>query len=176
MTQEPPAMNDVSKDIARGASIGTDQDGLDLSNLHDTTGFLVRIVQLQLFQAFFDVFSARGLTTGSYTALVAIRDNPGVKQGDLADCMLIKRSNMTKLISGLEAQGLVERRASSVDKRAVDLYLTPGGESLLAGVFEEVRQHDREVTRALSPPERERLLNYLTRISADLRMRRQFET
>jgi DNA-binding MarR family transcriptional regulator len=169
-------MNDLSKDIARGAATRADQDGLDLSSLHDTTGFMVRIVQLQIFQAFFDVFSARGLTTGSYTALVAIRDNPGIQQGDLADCLLIKRSNMTKLISGLEAQGLVERRGSSIDKRAVDLYLTSAGEAVLASVFEEARQHDRDVTRALSPPERERLLNYLTRISADLRERRHFET
>jgi DNA-binding MarR family transcriptional regulator len=168
-------MNDLSKDIARGAATRTDQDGLDLSNLHDTTGFMVRIVQLQIFQAFFDVFSARGLTTGSYTALVAIRDNPGVKQGDLADCMLIKRSNMTKLISGLEAQGLVERRVSAIDKRAVDLYLTSAGETILAGVFEDVKQHDRDATRALSPTERERLINYLARISADLRARRRFE-
>jgi DNA-binding MarR family transcriptional regulator len=90
--------------------------------------------------------------------------------------MLIKRSNMTKLINSLEAQGLVERRASSVDKRAVDLYLTSKGKTALAQVFDAARQHDLDTTRALSPAERERLLDYLTRISADLRARRQFES
>ena len=69
----------------------------------------------RLFQLFLDAFSHRGITTGVYTALVAIRDNPGIQQGVLADCMLIKRSNMTKLINYLEARELVERRASPSD-------------------------------------------------------------
>jgi DNA-binding MarR family transcriptional regulator len=169
-------MSGLLKDVAQEAISPEDLDALDLSTLHDTTGFMVRIVQLQIFQAFFDVFSGQGLTTGAYTALVAIRDNPGIKQGVLADCMLIKRSNMTKLINSLERRGLVERRASSIDRRAVDLYLTPKGKTELTQVFDAARQHDRDTTRALSPAEREHLLDYLTRISGDLRARRQFES
>src|ERR1700733_5361382 len=169
-------MSGLLKDVTQETISPEDLDALDLSTLHGTTGFMIRIVQLQIFQAFFDMFSGQGLTTGTYTALVAISDNPGIKQGILADCMLIKRSNMTKLINSLEAQGLVERRASSIDKRAVDLYLTLKGKTVLAQVFDAARQHDLDTTRALSPAERERLLDYLTRISADLRARRQFES
>jgi MarR family transcriptional regulator, organic hydroperoxide resistance regulator len=168
-------MNDGLKHAEPDMAPPDDLSALDLTTLHATTGFMIRIVQLQMFQAFFEMFSARGLTTGSYTALVAIRDNPGIQQGVLADCMLIKRSNMTKLINSLEARDLVERRVSSSDKRAIDLHLTEKGSAVLAQAVDAVRQHNIDVTRALSPVERDRLLDYLNRISADLRARLQFE-
>lgn len=167
-------MNDALKHAEPDAA-AEDLSTLDLTTLHATTGFMIRIVQLQMFQAFFEMFSARGLTTGSYTALVAIRDNPGIQQGVLADCMLIKRSNMTKLINSLEARDLVERRVSASDKRAIDLHLTQKGAAVLAQAVDAVTQHNIDVTRALSPVERERLLDYLNRISDDLRTRLQFE-
>jgi len=163
-------------DAASEAASSEDLAKLDLTALHATTGFMIRIVQLRIFQAFFDTFGSRGLTTGAYSALVAIRDNPGIQQGVLADCMLIKRSNMTKLINSLEARALVERRVSSNDKRAIDLHLTARGRAFLAEVSEEAVRHDLDTTRVLSSVERERLLDYLGRISADLRARREFES
>ncbi|MGO9007980.1 MAG: MarR family winged helix-turn-helix transcriptional regulator [Beijerinckiaceae bacterium] len=169
-------MSDGLKDAEHDQASQEDLAALDLTALHATTGFIIRIVQLQIFQSFFETFSARGLTTGGFSALVAIRDNPGIQQGVLADCMLIKRSNMTKLINSLEARDLVERRVSASDKRAIDLYLTPRGRTVLAQLSDDVAQHDLDVTRALSPVEKERLLDYLNRISQDLRARRKFES
>ncbi len=169
-------MSDGLKEAEQDQAMSEDLAALDLTSLHATTGFMIRIVQLQIFQSFFETFNGRGLTTGAYTALVAIRDNAGIQQGVLADCMLIKRSNMTKLINSLEASDLVERRVSASDKRAIDLYLTLRGKAVLAQVFDAVGQHDLDVTRALSPIERERLLDYLKRISQDLRARRKFES
>ena len=168
-------MSDEVNEAVDGAAPVEDLAKLDFSTLHATTGFMVRIAQLQIFQAFFDCFSGRGVTTGGYSALVAIRDNPGIQQGTLADCMLIKRSNMTKLINSLVARELVERRVSASDKRAVDLHLTPRGTALLAQIADDAVQHDLEVTRTLSSAERAQLLDYLGRISADLRQRRRFE-
>jgi DNA-binding MarR family transcriptional regulator len=169
-------MSNGLKDAERVQASSQDSTALDLTALHATTGFIIRIVQLQIFQSFFETFSGRGLTTGAFSALVAIRDNPGIQQGVLADCMLIKRSNMTKLINSLEARNLVERRVSANDKRAIDLHLTASGKAALAQVFEAVEQHDLDVTRALSLVERQRLLDYLNRISQDLRARRKFES
>jgi DNA-binding MarR family transcriptional regulator len=169
-------MSGAPKEPAEETGVTEDLAKLDLRTLHNTTGFMIRIVQLQIFQAFFDSFSARNLTTGAYTALVAIRDNPGIQQGVLADCMLIKRSNMTKLINGLEARDLVERRMSTVDKRAIDLYLTAKGKAAITQMFDEITAHDLDTTSALSPTERDMLLEYLARISADLRTRRRFES
>jgi DNA-binding MarR family transcriptional regulator len=165
LTKEPEEITASVEELAK----------LDLSALHRRTGFMIRIVQLQIFQAFFDNFSARGLTTGSYSALLAIRGNPGIQQGVLADCLLIKRSNMTKLINSLEERGLVERRGSANDKRAVDLNLTAQGHAFLAQVYDEVVRHDLEMTRALSDAERKTLLEFLARISDDLRGARRFE-
>lgn len=169
-------MNGSTKDERAEPESAEAVNGLDLASLHRTAGFMIRIVQLQIFQAFYESFSARGVSTGAYTALVAIHDNPGIQQGVLADCMLIKRSNMTKLVNGLEAQGFVERRGSAVDKRAIDLHLTQKGEALLASVVDEAVAHDLDTMRALSSAEREKLLDYLGRISADLRSRRKFES
>ena len=148
---------------------------VDLSILKNTVGYMVRIVQLQVFQAFYEEFRERGLTTGIYSALVAIDANPGIKQGTLGNAMVVKRSNMTKLINHMVLADLVERRISVADKRAMDLYLTAHGRRTLADVQHDALAHDRAVTANLSAQERRAFLNILNKLSTDLSRRGRAE-
>jgi DNA-binding MarR family transcriptional regulator len=148
-------------------------DAPDTTALGDMAGFMIRVVQVQLFEAFYARFGDRGLTTGSFTALVAIRDNPGIRQGVLARTMMVKRSNMTKLIQSMERAGLVARRTPSDDRRSIELELTKSGRRLIDAVFDEAIDHDRETTAALSVRERKVLMGLLGKLSDHLRLRAQ---
>lgn len=53
---------------------------------------------------------------------------------DLGDCLGVSRPNVTKLIDGLEAEGLVERRKHASDGRMIEAHLTEKGRSVLAEV------------------------------------------
>ena len=135
---------------ARAVPPEPDASGIDLRALDGLAGFLIRMVQLRMFQAFHARFAASGLNPGALCALVAIGANPRVRSGALGDALLIKRSNMTKLVDALERQGLVKRTPSNLDRRSVELRLTEAGRARIAAALPQVTAYEEEALRPLS--------------------------
>jgi MarR family transcriptional regulator, organic hydroperoxide resistance regulator len=71
-----------------------------------------------------------GLKSVQYDILGATFRFPGLTQQELADKLLVGRSNMSMLIPGLVAKGWVERRGDPGDARVKRLYLTAAGETI----------------------------------------------
>ena len=69
-------------------------------------------------------FELRMLT---YTALVLIVDNPGMRQSQLADAMDIERPNLVVIIDELERRELIVRDRVPTDRRAYALKATLAG-------------------------------------------------
>jgi DNA-binding MarR family transcriptional regulator len=109
----------------------------------------------------------RGMSIGEFDALYQLWLQPGARcrMKDLANSLLVSRGGATKLISRLEAKGLV-RRVSQPGLQAVQAELTVAGEAALADAmdthFDGVR---RMVVSRLEPAE----LRTLKRISERLR-------
>lgn len=59
--------------------------------------------------------------------LVNLFRTPGMSQQDLADKMLVGRSNLSMLLPQLEKRGLLVRRGDPQDRRVLRLELTPEG-------------------------------------------------
>lgn len=51
---------------------------------------------------------------------------------DIGDCLGVSRPNVTKLVDGLQREGLVERRPHARDGRKIEAHLTPKGRAVLA--------------------------------------------
>jgi DNA-binding MarR family transcriptional regulator len=109
----------------------------------------------------------RGMSISEFDALYQLWLQPGARcrMKDLANSLLVSRGGATKLISRLEAKGLV-RRVSQPGLQAVQAELTAAGESALAEAmdthFDGVR---RMVISRLDPAE----VRTLKRISERLR-------
>ncbi len=127
---------------------------LDLSALTDNLGFRVHILDLRMMKMLSERCAVHGLTPGAASVLMIIKQNPGVRHGELADALLIQRPNMTKLMKRLEAQGLVKRLPAQKDRRHVALGLTAKGEKAVAAAGAEFAAHDMIVQRLFSQPER----------------------
>ena len=69
-----------------------------------------------------------GLDFPQYEILAAIFRYPGMTQQELADKLLVGRSNLSMLLPELERRGLVARSLDAADKRVRRLSLTPEGE------------------------------------------------
>ncbi len=128
-------------------------------------GFMLRLAQLRLFESFFRDFAERGITPGQIGILVAIGENPGVRQGVLADALHIKWSNMAKIVRLFEDAGLIERRVPASDRRAVELRLTETGRATVAATVPQLTVSDRAATTALSARERDTLLRLLAKLA-----------
>ena len=101
---------------------------LDLAALHETPGFLIRILQLQNFEAFYPYFEALKLSPLEYAILVAVRDNKTVTQSELAAVLKMQLPNLVKILARMEGTGILRRKRSARDRRAVELSLSAAGE------------------------------------------------
>lgn len=73
--------------------------------------------------------AAHGMTLSDYDALVNLRDceDESLKMSELSKRTMLTRSGMTRLVQGLERDGLVERRACAGDARVSYAVLTQRG-------------------------------------------------
>ena len=101
---------------------------LDLSALQQTPGFMIRILQLENFEAFYPHFERLKLTPVEYAILVTLRDNRAVTQSELAAVLKMQLPNLVKILSRMEEAGTIRRKRSARDKRAVELSLSAAGE------------------------------------------------
>jgi DNA-binding MarR family transcriptional regulator len=127
--------------------------GLSFGPLSQSVGLLVRLAQIGMFEAYFAGLAGREIRPGEFSVLAAIHENPGVRQGAVADVLKIKWSNMAKMIKSLEDRGLVCRKASPDDRRAIELTLTAAGRRLVEELMPLVLANERRATSALSDTE-----------------------
>lgn len=142
---------------------------LDLSALDDLAGYFVRMVQLRMFQLFHDRFGEDRMSPGVFCALAVIGANPGVRAGALGDALMIRRSNMTKLVDALERRGLVKRTPSDIDRRSVELSLTDAGRALIKSIKPEILSHEAFALSVLSVHERHMFLGLLGKLNEGIR-------
>jgi len=102
---------------------------LDLTVLYQTPGFMIRILQIQIFERFFKYFEAQKLSPVEYAILVTVRDNPAMTQSELAAVLKMKLPNLVNILSKMEAARILRRKRSAKDKRAIELSLTQSGQT-----------------------------------------------
>lgn len=73
-----------------------------------------------------------GLKTAHLDMMMNIHRHPGMSQQELANKLLVGRSNITMLLPQMETRGLVRRMVDKRDKRVLRLELTDEGEELLS--------------------------------------------
>src|ERR1043166_7763928 len=88
---------------------------LDLSSLRQTPGFMIRILQLENFEAFYPHFERLKLSPVEYAILVTLRDNKAVTQSELAAVLKMQLPNLVKILSRMEETGIIRRKRSARD-------------------------------------------------------------
>ena len=74
-----------------------------------------------------------GLSLRWYDVLVHLEEaEHGVRMNELASRILASKSGLTRVIDRMEEAGLVERRRPVHDRRAIEIFMTDGGERALA--------------------------------------------
>ena len=93
-----------------------------------------RLVFNAVRQHFREVEKAAGLGGAQVWALSEIKGRPGLGVRDLSAAMDIHPSTASNLVRGLVAKGHVRTEQGAADRRAVQLWILPAGEAVLARV------------------------------------------
>jgi len=94
-----------------------------------------------------DAAAGVGLTGQHYQAMLVVRACPEERRlaiADLAQQLLIKHNSAVELVDRLTEENLLQRKASSADRRKVELTLTARGRRVLAKL---AAIHSRELQR-----------------------------
>ena len=105
-----------------------------------------------------------GLRMVTYSALVTIIDNPGLRQGQLADALVIERPNLVVILDELEQAGLITRDKVPTDRRAYALNPTLRGRKAGEEASAAIRADERRLLNGVSEEERATVIAVLNRI------------
>jgi DNA-binding MarR family transcriptional regulator len=139
-------------------------ESLDMHELENFVGYNVRRTWLVDSQAFAERMAGYGLKQADFSVLFLLARNPGATSRQLCTMLDIQPPNLVRLISALDARGLLKRKAHPLDGRAIGLYLSPAGDRLLRQVEPIVLQLEAEFYAVLSPDEHKTLVTLLQKV------------
>jgi DNA-binding MarR family transcriptional regulator len=109
-----------------------------------------------------------GLTQAQWRAIVNIARTEGMSQTALADCLEIQPITVGRLIDRMQSAGWVERRSHPLDRRAVQLYLTPKSQPILEEIYSRAADMMAECVTGIPAGAQKQLFDNLQRIKQNL--------
>jgi DNA-binding MarR family transcriptional regulator len=137
---------------------------LDTSAVDHLFGFQLAIAAAQTRKVFLrNVGEPFELRTVEFTLLMVLLKNTRVSPKQLARTLAMTAPAITVLIDKMAARGLVERRRSSTDGRALEVLLTVEGEALARSAHAKSLSMEDALLQRLSPGERVMLRELLVK-------------
>jgi len=102
-----------------------------------------------------ELFREHDLTLQQYNVLRILRgqQSNAIKVSDIAERMLDKNSNTSRLVDKLLAKGLAERSSCPSDRRAVDVIITEHGLDLLTTIDPLLEEWENNMSTTITPEE-----------------------
>jgi DNA-binding MarR family transcriptional regulator len=113
-----------------------------------------RVILQSTRQHYQNVQESVGISGSQLQALAIIATQPNVGVSALAHAMLVRQPTASNLVEQLVRLGLVRRKKSGIDLRAIELTITPKGRNILAKAPGPIVGILADAIAALSPSER----------------------
>jgi len=134
----------------------------------DSLGFLLADVSRLMRRAFARRFEGNELTFAQARVLVYVARSPGLRQVELASRLEIQPITLVRLIDGLAARDLVERRVDPSDRRAWRVYPTARAQGSLASIRRVGESVREDALAGIAPAQAEALLRILASMRGNL--------
>ena len=118
-----------------------------------------------------DLTAPYGITTTQFLTLLTISNSSGLTQAALCLELDSDPNTVSQMIRRLETRKFVTRKRHPLDGRAVRLFITPGGDSLVKHVLPEVDRLSLRLHALLPDEGREEIAQWLQALTSirDLR-------
>lgn len=111
---------------------------------------------------------AEGLTRPQWRLLTTLRNREGLKQGELAELLLLEPITVCRMVDRLQHAGLVERRPDPDDRRAWTLYLTAEARAVIDRLRPVALAFVGDMLEGVADAEREQAVAVLERVRGNL--------
>ena len=109
-----------------------------------------------------------GLTIGRWQVLNVLSTYDGSRIGTIADLSGGEQPAVSRVIDQMERDGLVKRRPSLNDTRAVEVWITQLGRDIYSELMPEAQAFVARMLRTLSDAESKQMTTLLERLFSDL--------
>lgn len=140
----------------------------DLSSIEKATAYVVQRTARLLRFHLAKFLSEYGVSPEQWVILFKLYEKPGLSQNQLADPNLNDHPNITRLVDGLQKNGLVVRTQDPNDRRRHLLYLTEEGRKLMEELLPKVIEQRQSIFAGIPDFEIERLVSTLGQIESNL--------
>src|ERR1041384_4237592 len=123
-----------------------------MPNTDDYVGVVISDVARLLRPAFDRRVRELGITRAQWLVLTRLHRHPGLSQSELAELMEVERASAGRMIDRMEANGWVERRALTGDRRVKRVYLTAEAEQVHRRIWRGAEDTGEDALRNLSAP------------------------
>lgn len=100
--------------------------------------------------------------------IIALDSKPGINQNNIGDFLQTDKANVTKLIHQMEADGYIERKTDTKDRRQNLVYNTIKAEKVLPTLQSTMQQWEEEIYAPLTKEEQETFKRLHGKLSATL--------
>ena len=116
------------------------------------------------------LFEEVGLYRGQPPVLMALWEQEGLTQTELAEQLHITPATVTRMLQRMERTGFIQRQPDPLDQRISRVYLTEAGTAVQSQVEAMWKTMETETFGGLSGDEQEILRGYLLRIRKNLQV------
>jgi len=114
------------------------------------------------------LFGQYNLSPTRYYALLHISEKPGLSSSELSDRLLCDKSNVTRIVKGLENTGYILRKPHETDGRTLRLYLTEQGKTICTEIAAAHQQYNELRLSCISEISQGSLLENLSLLNESL--------
>ncbi|MCO5064911.1 MAG: MarR family transcriptional regulator [Rhizobiaceae bacterium] len=112
--------------------------------------------------------NGHGFYAGQDQIMLALNHLDGQSPSELATRLGVRPPTITKTINRLQAQGVLEKRASTDDARQTHIFLTESGRETIKSIEKSVKKTEKQALRGLDKKDQKSLSRYLAKIEANL--------
>ena len=141
---------------------------LEHYNLDDSIPYMMNRVAGRLNRSLEDDLLKLGITFQHWRVLAVLARGDGISIADLSAYAVVPHSTLSRLLTRLEGDKLVERSAETPDGRTARVLITPRGRKLYERILPLATGWRDEALVGFSAGEKEALLGFLRRMLGNL--------
>ena len=130
--------------------------------------FLIRDTRLRLYKYIERRIARQGIPLRVWFPLRVLYRNEGITQRELGQMLGFGDAHAGVIVGVMQRHKLVVREPSRIDKRRINLYLTPEGRKKTQRTLREMRRINAKITAGFSIAERQSFLALLMRAHDNL--------
>jgi MarR family transcriptional regulator, organic hydroperoxide resistance regulator len=130
--------------------------------------FLIRDTRLRLYKYIETRIAKQGIPLRVWFPLRVLYRNEGITQRELGQMLGFGDAHAGVIVGVMQHHKLVLREPNRIDKRRINLYLTPEGRKKTQQTLREMRRINAKVTAGFSAAERQSFHALLTRAHENL--------